>query len=105
MSRHTPGPWTAFHKPKYDEWQVSVPCENSTMHEALFSDGVPGDTPAEREGNAHLIAAAPDLLEAARDAYEALGRLMEEGVIVQRDHDTLLLLAKAITKAEGQTHV
>lgn len=58
---HTPGPWRAFFKPKYDEWHVGVPHpDGSAMRVALFEDGIPTRNAAD----ARLIAAAPDLLAA-----------------------------------------
>lgn len=62
---HTPGPWTAFYKPKYDEWHVSLPMSGSSMRLALAPDGIQSEN---REGDAHLIAAAPDMLEALKGA-------------------------------------
>jgi hypothetical protein len=41
----TPGPWTAFPKPKYSEWHVSVPIEGSGFRRGLFDDGCPTDRP------------------------------------------------------------
>ncbi len=68
MNAHTPGPWTAFHKHKYDEWRVSVPIgDASSMKLALFPDGIPTPNP---EADARLIAAAPDLLEALKELVE-----------------------------------
>ena len=61
-ARHTPGPWTAFYKAKYNEWHVAVP-SGSGWNLALFSDGLEGPD-EDREANARLIAAAPDLLYA-----------------------------------------
>ena len=64
--KHTPGPWVTFYKPKYNEWHVSLPCDDSTMRVALCPDGVIGSTVEECEANAHLISAAPEMLEALR---------------------------------------
>lgn len=58
---HTPGPWTCFYKHKYDEWHVSLPVPGSSMKVALCSDGIQSNN---READAHLIAAAPDMLHA-----------------------------------------
>ena len=69
---HTPGPWAAFYKHKYNEWHVSVPVSNSDMRLSIFPDGIPGDTPEEAEGNARLIAAAPDLLAVAEKTDELI---------------------------------
>jgi len=60
--KYTPGPWVCFFKNKYCEWHVSVPISGSTMKRALFEYGAPGSTLEESEGNARLIAAAPDML-------------------------------------------
>lgn len=65
MSKHTPGPWTAFYKAKYDEWHVSVPMEGATMKLGLFHGGIPTATIC-REYDARLIAAAPELLNEAQ---------------------------------------
>jgi hypothetical protein len=55
---HTPGPWTCFYKHKYDEWHVSLPVPGSSMKIALCSNGIESNN---READARLIAAAPDL--------------------------------------------
>lgn len=55
MSKHTPGPWTYFHKAKYSEHHVSLP-SNGGMRLALFPNGCPTENP---EHDARLIAAAP----------------------------------------------
>lgn len=51
---------------------------------------------AELEANARLIAAAPELLEAAWRAIELINRPRNEGVFEAR-----AILAAAIAKAEG----
>ena len=51
----TPGDWTYFPKPKYNEHHVSVPIEGSGMKLALFDDGCHTERP---EADARYIAAA-----------------------------------------------
>ena len=96
MSKPTPGPWKV---PRHAWFQV-VP------EEALPGDYVLAQcyesrqrSVEEAKANAHLIAAAPELYEAARAVYfqtyghgpEQKGRAMEE-------------LGEAIAKAEGREH-
>lgn len=64
MGKHTPGPWVAFYKSKYGEWHVGVPSSVGTMKVGLFPNGIQTEHP---EGDANLIAAAPDLLSALKD--------------------------------------
>ncbi|MCX6217579.1 hypothetical protein [Spirosoma sp.] len=59
---HTPGPWSAFYKRKYDEWHVSVPLPGTKMTYGIFPNGVPAVN-GTAEANAKLIAASPELLE------------------------------------------
>ena len=61
--KHTPGPWSYFYKPKYDEWHISMPMPDSSMKLALCPDGIQSEN---READARLIAAAPDMLAALR---------------------------------------
>jgi len=63
---HTPGPWSVFYKHKYNEWHVSVPMAEGSMW-AIAPDGIQTDNP---EGDARLIAAAPDMLAALKAAVE-----------------------------------
>ncbi len=76
MPSHTPGPWTAFYKSKYDEWHVSVPMSEGSMKWALFDDGIRSENP---EADAHLIAAAPDLLVALQGLLAAVQSSVCEG--------------------------
>lgn len=59
MTEHTPGPWDA-RWPKFDS--VIVDADERVIATVSFSD----HADSECEANAHLIAAAPDLLEMAR---------------------------------------
>ncbi len=95
MNKHTPGPWQAFYKSKYDEWHVSIPMPGSSMGWALFDDGVRSENP---EADARLIAAAPELLDVlirARDAIEALDGTSIENEKIVDDYRA------AIAKATG----
>lgn len=51
--------------------------------------------------NVRLIAAAPELLEAAQDAFATLLRLRERGTI--GDSPSIRLLGAAIKKARGES--
>ena len=79
----TPGAWSVFYKPKYDEWHVAVPLAGTTMKRALWGDGIPkiGDVGVDnREAYARLIGAAPELLAVA-EAQEALMKEAEKCII------------------------
>lgn len=98
---HTPGPWTAFYKAKYDEWHVSVPAYGpSAMKLALFPDGIP----TKNQADAHLIAAAPDLLEALVRALHVYVGLANSGDCGNwnPEEETFVIFARAaINKARG----
>lgn len=64
MSKHTPGPWVVFHN-KYRIPAVEV--DGSVWSEG-FDSGV--RLQSERDANAHLIAAAPDLLAALKELLD-----------------------------------
>ena len=87
MSKHTPGPWRAWHD-SYGRFQI--------MAGGLpLSPSRDGAQPGEGEANAALIAAAPDLL----DALQALVAAFDADL-----HDLMIakLAAKAaITQATG----
>lgn len=96
MSKTTPGPWMVR--------KVHPGRSNTPMLQVVPEPGNPGQWAVaqivrgtrsylEREGNASLIAAAPDLLEAAK---RALTFLRDNGMSHGND------LARAIAKAEGR---
>ncbi len=62
---HTPGPWTALKK---NVWSV----QNDELTEIATVGTTTSGMDAEKEANARLIAAAPDLLEACKRAYDLL---------------------------------
>jgi hypothetical protein len=57
----TARPWKAFYKAKYDEWHVSA------SGWGLFPDGIDSGN---READARLIAASPDLFAALHEMTE-----------------------------------
>jgi hypothetical protein len=98
MAEHTPGPWTAFYKHKYQEWHVSVPMQSGGMLLGLFPDGVPTENP---EADAHLIAAAPELL-AALEKIERQARMNQLTAHV-RCSMVLDVARAALAKARGES--
>ena len=88
MNKHTPGPWRVVDS--WDDYMV----ESQNGEEIIWQDG-PHQTPAIKEADAYLIAAAPDLLE-------ALVAIVGDSSI-QRVSDDLHKKARAaIAKAKGE---
>lgn len=83
---HTPEPrgWTAFYKPKYDEWHVGIPAADAGWVNALCPDGIlPGHPKDEREKAAKRIVSCVNGCaglnpEAFREVVEALEWAMRE---------------------------
>ena len=105
MSKHTPGPWRFF-----AGFTVGVARNSPETGDSALIATVCATRP-EAEGNAHLIAAAPDLLDVAYDAQAILHGLVTG--IRSKDPQMALSLAEplaelgrkidgAITKAEGR---
>ena len=94
---HTPGPWIARPKntPNSDAWWVTA-APLRPGHRGFVAECVARESA--NEANARLVAAAPDLLKAAREAAHRL--IVEFGFDVsQRDVRALL---DAVKKAEGK---
>lgn len=64
--QHTPGPWEIIHRPGFHPPHIWSP-DDSKLAEMCFEGTIDF---AHVVGNAHLIAAAPDLLAAVRAAVE-----------------------------------
>lgn len=93
-AQHTPGPWSAERSPLNDSnvfMAVSAGDRGDVVYVTLRQ--------IEVEANAHLIAAAPELLAAAR---RALAVLKATGESV-RSGNALGALDAAIAKAEGRS--
>jgi hypothetical protein len=108
VSEHTPGPWSLAAKKKGGERLVVVgdPWPESTqmacIAEAFQMSGPHGTG----EGNARLIAAAPDLLAALRGLNMTEDRIVgAQGgdMIVRMPMDAITAAAAAIAKAEAPT--
>lgn len=89
-SKHTPGPWA------HDSGSTLVITE-----EYIIADCTAAALPeSEQEANARLMAAAPELLEACKDALEFIDFLMHDSLV--SDGETRNMLRAAIAKAEGE---
>lgn len=105
-SNHTPGPWIATGSAIED---VDI-TEIRTVDERLLAEVLPYDTldgMAEMDANARLIAAAPELLEAAQAVREELDRYGFINNSQDNDPDghespAIGKLLAAIDKATGQ---
>lgn len=101
MSKHTPGPWTS--RPFGDSFAVMVSDKRVAYCYGAFADW----DKETAEANAHLIAAAPELLEALKEMCEMHGGIHDEDC---PEDDTCGCYGKAfndrinavIAKAEGR---
>ena len=92
MNKHTPGPWSVAHSLS---GKVFVTIEhNIGMAHRQVCEIMPDITMGDFEANAYLIAAAPELLEAAQKALDDCVDLIatEAGIA----------LGNAIAKAKGE---
>ena len=90
MTGHTPGPWQARRGQLWRGWVVCD--ESGAVHTTVSAEKAP-----ETEANARLMAAAPELLKAAKAAHRAL--LTDEPY----PHKENEALRQAIAKAEGRS--
>ena len=104
MSGHTPGPWLA-------KFGLLGGGDRSVYGRAFdgsfkyICDRVRGGSPEQAEANARLIAAAPDLLEAAKLTALHFKRMNEHtdvNFMGDDEHECWAALNAAIAKAEGR---
>jgi len=89
MSKHTPGPWE-LHLGYNGAFRIE-------KDGVVITDRGPYlDRHLEMHANARLIAAAPDLLEALKEAREVMGQEPSARVI-----NAAIKIREAIKKAEG----
>jgi hypothetical protein len=102
---HTPGPWEVKRQ-AYN----NADAEFFIKHPGVYGGSVcrmwaGGDNEAhilEAEANARLIAAAPDLLEAAKDAQAMLFERIQDSNLTNGERRVMNALYAAIAKAEGR---
>lgn len=98
--KHTKAPWK-----RVDLEEIRTEDEEIFIAEILHNDNVSqslvNEVPEfdEAMANAHLIAAAPELLEALKAAEMLLGLQNQEGT--QFEEETINEIKEAIAKAEG----
>lgn len=97
QNKHTPGPWFAVQNSSYwqintkDGWQIGDTCASSCSPEY-------GCSMALGKANAHLMAAAPELLEICKE-------LLTHASMTEHMSASAVERARvAIAKAEGRTH-
>jgi hypothetical protein len=95
---HTPGPWEVF---PGERFHPGIEGMDGKISVVIYADqdedyGVHGRTPEEALANAHLIAAAPDLLAACKQAYLLAYQLGSDAGDELAD-----LLTAAMSKAEA----
>lgn len=106
--KHTPGPWRAAigdrYRPEDGECRDELACIPHSSYDAVdvFASRQALSS-AEHEANAHLIAAAPDLLESLREMCHLVARceIWLDNPIDGME-DTRYKAAAAISKASGQ---
>jgi hypothetical protein len=93
MNKHTPGPWQV--EPNPFESAPMVSTENRTIAKVLYWGG---SEDGEVNANAHLIAAAPELLEALEDILWSLDHLDLHEIADKKNS-----LSDVIAKAKGES--
>lgn len=87
--KHTPGPWDKIQHREGDS-RVGAKTLIAIVYSEAYKDT------ENQKANANLIAAAPDLLEAAQQALRILESMPNEG-------STYGVLERAIDKAKGRS--
>ena len=98
MSKHTPGPWEAQPplNPNDDYADISGP-EHIGLAAVVWNiDGKPDEV---CQANAHLIRAAPELLEQVVEVYNSIEF---GGRIVSFSDEDIELMGELIEKARGE---
>ena len=112
-TKHSPGPWEVHGDYTHQLFYVHGANTICDIHRGAAANrlgllGI-GDSrfsrkPSEDEANAHLIAAAPDLLDACKQAHAILANAMAfiDGDTTKPIHIEIDYLVAAIAKATGQ---
>ena len=105
MRRHTPGPWQTVNVGTDDEPMMSVRAARIAgqppRHEVALC--ATGDSPqAMEDANAHLITAAPEMLEALQVCAAELAEIANFAPQTSDPHFALNVARAAIAKATGE---
>jgi hypothetical protein len=105
MSTHTPGPWKVVDLRHQQRGKFQIVAATHSRHVAnvLLLGAADDPLTMDPRKDALLIAAAPDLLKAARSALSMLSVAVEVGGGDPGTHVGCVLLREAIAKAEGRT--
>lgn len=97
MTQHTPGPWHCHH------WPAAAPELNTARESAFVVKARRISSLAESDADARLIAAAPDLLPALREAADLIAWQADHstGEHKARLRGAMVRARAAIAKAEG----
>jgi len=102
MSKHTPGPWCAD---KIAPYIMAHTTEHGHIHTvAIITEEGTGLLEGNPKANKHLIAAAPDLLAACKEAATYLtevGPLLDAGYPESGCDEIIAMLTAAAAKTEG----
>ncbi len=109
MAKHTPGPWvfdgSGIHKEAVTMVEFGLEIHVQRIAAIYVADDFEFTSSeaeerfqAEAEANAHLIAAAPDLLAACESV---IARISDPSVDREKDDESLRLLRAAIARAKG----
>lgn len=90
-NQHTPGPWAVS---PYN----NIVSKNGTVAK---TEQMPGNDDEERKANAHLIAAAPDLLSALHLLLDKLHAHAPKLIANVHTENAIVKAEMAISKAEG----
>ena len=104
MSEHTAGPWHVDPKAPEESYfeDVNILREDGLAVAVAVHNG--NIDPATVKANAHLIAAAPDLLEALKEALDLLRKEAPGTPLNNHRFDAIGIRAyAAIAKAEGRS--
>ena len=93
-AKHTPGPWTVSQQPGLRFFIVG----NEEILAEVLPEVLPCTWDDVQFANANLIAAAPELLEAA----QGIARFDEDGYDAKEFRQTMANLKAAIRKAKGE---
>lgn len=103
-AKHTPGPWTVGQHP-------AAPCQGYIVKPVLFGahtwrlpECEGGHTAVKNKADAHLIAAAPDMLAALERQLTNMDRWLETGVPADAEESESIYnqMVAAVAKAMGE---